>query len=153
MDLDKPVKKFMKTSPLRIPPNQTLGEVSASMAKTGRDVAIVVEGSQVRGLVTSHDIFDALKTNVLGTLLHEQTAADLQGMRVETIVKQTYTKEFMEACGLTGTNACLTLDEDAPIANAVRVMAFSGIDHILIMGEKGVVGTLSDDDLIKALAE
>lgn len=153
MDLDKPVKKFMKTNPLMISLDQTLGEVAVSMAKAGRDVAVVVEGSQVMGLVTSHDVFDALKTYVLGTLLHEQTAPDLRGMRVETIVKQKYTKEFMEACGLTGTTTCLTLGEDAPIANAVRVMAFSGIDHILIMGEKGVVGTLSDDDLIKALGE
>ncbi len=153
MDLDKPVKKFMKRSPLLVPPSLSLGEVATRMSEAGRDVAVVVERNQVKGLVTSHDIFDALKTYVLGTLLHEQTAADLRGIRVETIVKGTYTKEFMEACGLTGTTACLTLSEDDPIANGVRVMAFSGIDHILVIGNKGIVGTLSDDDLIRALAD
>jgi hypothetical protein len=29
-------------------------------------------------------------------------------------------------------------------------MAVAGIDHIIISGEGGIVGTLSDDDLVKA---
>jgi hypothetical protein len=32
-------------------------------------------------------------------------------------------------------------------------MAVTGLDHILINGEEGVVGTLSDDDLIKAFED
>jgi len=59
----------------------------------------------------------------------------------------------MEACGLTGTQVCISLGEDETIANAIRVMAIAGIDHILIVGGEGVVGTLSDNDLIKAFLE
>jgi hypothetical protein len=32
-------------------------------------------------------------------------------------------------------------------------MAIAGIDHILIVGDEGVVGTLSDNDLVKAFLE
>ena len=32
----------------------------------------------------------------------------------------------------------------------MRVMAIGGVDHILIVGQKGIVGTLSDNDLLKA---
>ena len=58
--------------------------------------------------------------------------------------------EFMEACGLTGTNMCIVLGEDDTVANAMRVMAIGGVDHILIIGEDGVSGTLSASDLLKA---
>jgi CBS domain-containing protein len=37
-------------------------------------------------------------------------------------------------------------------ADAIRVMAIGGVDHILIVGDEGVAGTLSEADLIKALA-
>jgi CBS domain-containing protein len=57
----------------------------------------------------------------------------------------------MQACGLTGTNMCIVLGEDDKAADAIRVMAIGGVDHILIVGDEGVIGTLSEADLIKAL--
>ncbi len=154
MNLDKPIKKYMKKAPLFISPTHTLGQVAEAMGKEKRDLAVVKDAKGiVQGIVSSHDLFDAMRTWVLQKDTLEQIPSELRELRVANVMKGAYTKEFMEACGLTGTNVCITLGEDDTIANAVRVMAVTGLDHILISGEGGVVGTLSDDDLVKALAD
>ena len=57
--------------------------------------------------------------------------------------------EFMEACGLTESKMCITLSKDNSVADAMRVMAISGIDHILITNANSPVGTISETDLLK----
>ena len=57
--------------------------------------------------------------------------------------------EFTEACALTGTNMCIVLGQEDKATDAIRVIAMSGVDHILIVSDNGVSGTLSDNDLIK----
>jgi CBS domain-containing protein len=154
LDLDKPIKKFMKKNPLFVSPIDSLGQVADAMGKEKKDIAIVRDKKgEVQGLVTSHDLFDALRTWVLQKDMLEQIPRDIRELKVTNIMKGAYTKEFMEACGLTGTNVCITLGEDDNLTNAIRVMAVTGLDHILISGEGGVVGTLSDDDLIKAFID
>jgi CBS domain-containing protein len=154
LNLDKTIKKFMNKTPLFVSTTQTLGEVAKTMGKEKKDIAVVRDKKgEVQGIVTSHDLFDAMRTWVLQKDMLEQIPGDVRELKVNSIMKGVYTREFMEACGLTGTNVCITLGEDDSIANAVRVMAVTGIDHILISGEGGVVGTLSDDDLIKAFAD
>jgi predicted transcriptional regulator len=153
MNLDKTIKKYMKKTPLFISPSETLGEVAEAMGKEKRDIAVVKEKGIVQGIVTSHDLFDAMRTWVLQKDMLEQIPSEIRELKVSNVMKGAYTKEFMEACGLSGTNVCITLGEDDTIANAIRVMAVTGLDHILISGEGGVVGTLSDDDLVKALAD
>jgi CBS domain-containing protein len=154
LNLDKPIREFMKKKPLFIATTQTLGEVAGAMGAGGKDIAIVRDKKgEVQGLVTSHDLFDAMVTWVLQKDMLEQIPRDVRDLKVSSILKGAYTKEFMEACGLTGTNVCISLGEDDKLANAIRVMAVTGLDHILINGEDGVVGTLSDDDLIKAFED
>jgi CBS domain-containing protein len=154
MNLDKPIKKYMKKTPLFVSPTQSLGEVADSMGKEKKDIVVVKDTKGiVQGIVTSHDLFDAMRTWVLQKDALEQIPREIRELKVTNVMKGAYTKEFMEACGLTGTNVCITLGEDDTIANAIRVMAVTGLDHILISGEGGVVGTLSDDDLVKALVD
>jgi CBS domain-containing protein len=154
LDLDKTITKFMNKTPLFVSPTHTLGEVAMAMGKEKKDIAVVRDKKgEVQGIVTSHDLFDAMRTWVLQKDMLEQIPGDIRELKVSSIMKGAYTKEFMEACGLTGTNVCITLGEDDTIANAVRVMAVTGIDHILISGEGGIVGTLSDDDLVKAFVD
>ncbi|MBN1682264.1 CBS domain-containing protein [Candidatus Bathyarchaeota archaeon] len=154
MNLEKPIKNFMKKNPLLIDLDETLGGVASKMSAQKKDVAIVTDPEgEVRGLVTSHDLFDALRTYVLGKDTLEQVPKEVRELKVITIMKGTYTKEFMEACGLSGSNVCITLGENDSIVNAIRVMAITGIDHILISSEKGITGTLSDDDIIQVFME
>ena len=154
MNLDKPIKKFMKKNPLFVSPTDSLGEIADSMGKEKKDIAVVRDKKgEVQGLVTSHDLFDAMRTWILQKDMLEQIPKEVRMLKVSSIMKGAYTKEFMEACGLTGTNVCITLGEDDTLTNAIRVMSVTGLDHILISGEGGVVGTLSDDDLIRALVD
>lgn len=154
MNLDKQIKKYMKQNPLFVSPTNSLGEVADAMGKEKKDIAVVKDKKgEVQGIVTSHDLFDAMRTWVLQKDMLEQIPSEIRELRITSIMKGAYTREFMEACGLTGTNVCITLGEEDTLANAIRVMAVTGLDHILINGEGGVVGTLSDDDLIKAFTD
>lgn len=74
---------------------------------------------------------------------------EIRDVKISELMKAPQAIEFMEACGLTGTNVCIVLGEEDTAADAIRVMAMSGVDHILIVGDSGVSGTLSDNDLIK----
>ena len=141
----------MKKKPLFVLPTETLGGVAEKMGVEKKDIVIVKDlKGEIKGIVTSHDLFDAMRMWVLGKDTLEQIPGDIRELKVTNIMKGIYTKEFMEACSLTGTNVCISLGEEDTVANAVRVMAVAGIDHILISGEGGIVGTLSDNDLVKA---
>lgn len=154
MNLEKPIKKFMKKNPLFVLPTDTLGDVARRMGEERKDIVVVRDKKgEVQGIVTSHDLFHAMLTWVLGKDTLELVPSDIRELKVTNVMKGAYTKEFMEACGLVGTNVCITLGEDDTVVNAVRTMAVTGLDHILISGEGGVVGTLSDDDLTRAFVE
>ncbi len=154
MNLEKPIKMFMKKVLHVAAPTETLGDVARKMGEEKRDIVVVRDKKgEVQGIVTSHDLFDAMVTWVLGKDTLELVPGDVRELKVTNVMKGTYTKEFMEACGLVGTNVCITLGEDDTVVNAVRTMAVTGLDHILISGEGGVIGTLSDDDLTRAFVE
>jgi CBS domain-containing protein len=151
MDLDRSIKKFVEKDPIIVNPEEGLRSVAEKMSSRNRDVAVVMtEEGEVTGLVTAGDLFYALRTEVLGKDMHEETPIDAREERVYDIIKRVQASDFMQACGLTGTQACISISEDETIANAIRVMSMSGIDHILVIGEKGVVGTLSDNNLVRA---
>jgi signal-transduction protein with cAMP-binding, CBS, and nucleotidyltransferase domain len=154
LDLEKTIGEYMKRNPLIVSPEATLKEVASKMAEREMDVVVVQDGEGiVRGLVTASDLFGAMRSYVLGKDLLEQIPKDIRDIQVQEIMGATKAEEFMEACGLTGTQLCITLGEWDTIANAIRVMALGGLDHILIVGEGGVAGTLSDNDLVKAFTE
>ena len=151
MDLDRKIKEFMKVEPLIVRPRATLKEVTGLMADKGKDVVVVQDSEGiVNGLVTASDLFGALRNYILGKDLLEQMPPDVREITVQDVLGGTQTRQFMEACGLTGTELCISLWDEDTIANAIRLMAVGGVDHILILGQDGVVGTLSDNDLIKA---
>ena len=41
MNLDKPIKKFMKKNPLFVSPTDSLGDIADSMGKEKKDIAVV----------------------------------------------------------------------------------------------------------------
>jgi len=151
MDLEKKIKEYMKDDPLIVAPTESLKGVASKMSGLGKDVAVVQDSEGiVMGLVTASDLFGALRNYILGKDLLEQMPPDVRDITVQDVLGGTRTKQFMEACGLTGTDLCISLWEDDTIANAIRLMAVGGVDHILVLGTGGVVGTVSDNDLIKA---
>ena len=150
MNLEMQVKEIMNGNPVIVSPNETLAEVSKKMAKHSKDVVVVREGELVKGLVTASDIYYAMKSYVLGKNMLESIPMEVRDIKISELMKAPMAIEFMEACGLTGTNMCIVLGEDDTVANAMRVMAIGGVDHILIIGDDGISGTLSDNDLLRA---
>ena len=149
MELEMKIRELMKPNPLKVAPTDTLAEVSKKMAKKGKDIIIVEEDGVVKGLVTASDIYFAMKSYVLGKDMLESVPMEIRDIQISELMNTPHAMEFMEACGLTGTNLCIVLGEDNSAADAIRVMAVSGVNHILIQGEDGVSGTLSDNDLLK----
>lgn len=152
MILEMKIKDLMKKNPLVVNPSEDLATVSKKMVDKGKDVVVVMDEGVVRGLVTAEDIFFAMKSYVLGKNMFEEVPMEVRDMKIAELMRKPSTMQFMEACGLTGTNMCIVLGEDDKAADAIRVMAIGGVDHILIVGDNGIAGTLSEADLIKALA-
>ncbi len=150
LNLDMKVREIMKKDPIIVKPDESLATVSKKMAAKDRDVVVVKEGELVKGLVTASDIYYAMKSYVLGRNLLESIPMEIRDIRIDELMKTPSAMDFMQACGLTGKNMCIVLGQDDTIADAMRVMAISGLDHILILGDDGIAGTLSDNDLLKA---
>ncbi len=143
------IKDLMKSDPLMVAPTDSLADVSKKMAKKGKDVVVVEDDGLVKGLVTAGDVYFAMKSYVIGKNMMEEIPMEIRDVQISELMKAPHAMEFMEACGLTGTNMCIVLGEEDKAADAIRVMAMAGVDHILIIGDNGVSGTLSDNDLIK----
>lgn len=149
MNLEMKIKDIMKPNPLIVSPNDSLADVSKKMAVLDKDIAVVEQDDTVMGLVTVGDIYFAMKSFVIGKNLLENIPMEIRNVKITELMKVPHAMEFMEACGLTGATSCIALGEEDKAVDAIRVMAVSGVDHILIVNEKGVSGTLSDNDLIK----
>lgn len=72
-------------------------------------MVVVMKDGLVKGLVTAGDIFFAMKSYVLGKNLLESIPVEIRDMRVGEFMRAPQAMEFMEACGLTGTNMCIVL--------------------------------------------
>jgi len=144
------IRELIEKDPIIVGPDETLQNVAKRMAKEKRDVAVVMEDEIVKGLVAASDIFHAMRSYVLGKNMLESIPMEIRDVRVSELMRAPQALEFMQACGLTGTNMCIVLGENDKVADAVRTMAISGVDHLLIVGDEGVVGTLSDRDLLRA---
>lgn len=153
LNFEKPIKSYVKRNPPIISSGTSLREVAQIMAKDGHEVVVVMDDGTAKGLVSPDDLFMAMKTYVLGKTKMENFPLDIRKVRVEEILKGVNAGEFMEACGLTGHDLCVTLSEDETLANAVRTMAVTGVSHILVIGEEGISGTISHSGLLKAFSD
>ena len=151
MNLEEKIGKYMKKDVVYVKPDATLSEVASMMARRGNDVAVVrSDKNEIRGIITVQELFDSLRSYVLGNDILENIPTDLRDIQVNELMRGRRATEFMDVCSLTGTQVCISVDEEESVANAVRVLAIAGISHLLVIGEKGVSGTLCAEDLIKA---
>jgi predicted transcriptional regulator len=151
MNFEEKISSYVNKDIVYVKPDATLREVASIMAGSETDVAIVRSNkNEVIGLITSQELFDALRSYVLGKDILENIEVDLRDIRVKELMRSVRALDFMNVCSLTGARVCIGLNENETIANAIRVLSMAGISHLLISGENGVSGTLCAEDLIKA---
>jgi len=59
----------------------------------------------------------------------------------------------MGACRLTGINPCIQIDPEASVEDAARLMSSSGVHHVLVVGDRGVVGVFTVRGMIRSLRD
>ncbi len=151
MNLEGKIARYMNSRVLYVAPDSTLGEVAEKISGSESNLAVVrTEAGEVVGMVSVVDLFHAMRAFLLGADLIEKMPSDLRELRIREVLGGTEAREFMEACGLSGTNVCIRVDEGDTIANAIRVMTMVGTGNLLVTGREGVVGTLSEGDVVKA---
>ncbi|MDQ1281419.1 MAG: hypothetical protein QG670_2684 [Thermoproteota archaeon] len=151
MNLEEKISKYMKRTLIYVKSDSTLREVASIMANMRTDVAVVrSDKNDIIGIITAQELFDALRSYVLGKDILENIPLDIRDIQVNTLMRRKQALEFMNVCSLTGAQVCISVDENESVANAVRVLSIAGISHLLVIGEKGVAGTLCAEDLLKA---
>jgi predicted transcriptional regulator len=151
MNFEEGVSRYVNKDMVYVKPDATLREVASIMAGSETDVAVVrSDKNEVIGLITAQELFDALRSYVLGKDVLENIQEDVRDIRVNELMRGIRALDFMNVCSLTGVRVCISLDENESVANAVRVLSMAGISHLLVMSEDGVSGTLCAEDLIKA---
>lgn len=150
---DAKIQNFMIKDPLIVSVTDDLARIGNRMAETGKDVAIVMDKDQIKGLVSVQDIVNATKKHVLKKLSFEKIPKNIRTIHVQELLQNRHANEFMEACELEGYNVAVALGENDSLVDAFKVMSNSGADHIVVICPDGSLGTLSAHDIIQVYKE
>jgi CBS domain-containing protein len=120
------VKEIM-TKDVKTARNDTsMAEVIATMAKYDLGYMMVVQSDKPTGIITEHDILVRLVT---------------QGLAPSAVIAR-----------MVYTNPIFTIDEDATVEEAVKMMKHWGVKHLPVTGKKEeLVGVLTSDDVMFAV--
>ncbi|MEE8402930.1 MAG: CBS domain-containing protein [Candidatus Hydrothermarchaeaceae archaeon] len=126
------VKDYRTTEPATVNIDATFHDVKEKMVEEGTSVVLIKAGAEIVGVVTDTDVF-----------AHSAAGKDLNATKV---------KKHMTACELGGVNPCLQIFEDSPVEDAVRIMAISGVHHLLVWGKDGhLSGVISSKNILKTV--
>jgi CBS domain-containing protein len=104
----------------------TMQEVVATMAKYDLSYMMVVQSNKPTGIITEHDILVRLVS---------------QGLAPSSVIAR-----------MVYTNPIFTIDENATVEEAVKLMKHWGVKHLPVTGnEEQLVGVLTSDDVLFAV--
>jgi CBS domain-containing protein len=121
------VVKDIMTKDVHVARNETsMAEVVDTMAKFDLSYMMVEQSGKPTGIITEHDIIVRLVT---------------QGLAPSSVIAR-----------MVYTNPIFTIDEDATIEEAVKLMNYWGVKHLPVTGKNGeLVGVLTADNIIFAV--
>jgi CBS domain-containing protein len=126
------VKDLMRTGIPAIGTGATFYDAKEKMIEEDTSVVVVKADEKIVGMVTETDIFS-----------HAVAGKGLKALRVE---------EHMSVCEFGGLNPCLQVFENSSIDDAMKIMAISGVHHLLVWGEAGELsGVISSKDILKTM--
>lgn len=121
------VVKDIMTKDVHVVRNDTsMQEVIATMAKYDLSYIMVEQSGKPTGIITEHDILVRLFT---------------QGLVPSAVIAR-----------MVYTNPIFTVDEDASVEEAVKLMKHWGVKHLPVIDKKGsMTGVLTSDDVMFAV--
>lgn len=149
MSFDNKVKDLMDYEPLIITLDTELANVINAMAEENKKAAIVMDGNLVKGIIKFSDICYAIKVYILERLFSEDIPPDIRKMQIEELLHNPTIRDICKKCGFDGQKPPISVQEDNTIADAINVMATSGLDTLLVNRGEDELGVLADSDLIK----
>ena len=121
------IVKDIMTKDVHVARNDTsMQEVIATMAKYDLSYMMVEQSGKPTGIITEHDIIVRLVT---------------QGLAPSAVIAR-----------MVYTNPIFTIDEDATVEEAVKLMKHWGVKHLPVVDKKGALtGVLTSDDVMFAV--
>ena len=133
------VHEVMKTVVMTIPATESCYEAALRMRRSGiHHLAVVDDRRQVEGIVTDRDL-----RSLLFVALADSRAEDV--VNVEKTLREHPVRDVMSA-------PAVTIGPQESLATAVRLMAEHKIGSILVVDDNGLIGIVTETDLIALLS-
>ena len=139
----------MDRTPLVISMDTDLADVVTALAEANKKVAIVMDGITVKGIIKFSDLCYAIKVYILEKLFSENIPIDVRKMEVEKLMHNPTLRDICEKCGFDQQGPIVSVEEENTVADAIHVMAISGLDTLLVKRGKKDPSILTDQDVIK----
>ncbi len=129
------VRDLMTRDPITVPPETSITEARALMARERIRHLLVAEGQRLLGIVTDRDI----RLNL------PSPATSLSVWEINYLLQRLTVKEVM-------TRTLITVDPDRPVAEAARLMLEHKIGALPVLDGERIAGILTETDLVRAFA-
>jgi len=139
----------MDRSPLVVSIDTDLADIVSTLADSNKKVAIVMDGAIVKGIIKFSDLCYALKIYILEKLLSDDIPFDVRKKQVEVLMHNPTLRDICEKCGFDKQGPPITVEEENTVADAIQIMASSGLDTLLVKRGKKAPSVLTDQDVIK----
>ena len=149
MSFDIKVKELMDRNPLVVSLDTDLSDIVTTLADSDKKVAIVMDGPKVKGIIKLSDLCYAIKVYILEKLFTGDAPFDIRRMQVEEMMHNPTLREICDKCGFDRQGPTITVEEEHTVADAIQVMATSGLDALLVKRGKKDPSVLTDQDVIK----
>ena len=135
----RPVREIMAVPVLGIEPDADVGEAAAAMVGAAVGALAVVRDRRLEGIIT--------ETDVLRAYVEAAEEPEIVGGMVTTLLAAGNVIDHMPT-------ELSTIAPDAPVAEALDIMAARGIRHLPVVDEdERFVGILSDRDIRRAIGK
>ena len=139
----------MDRNPLVVSMDTDLADVISTLAESDKKVAILMDGTMVKGILKLSDLCYALKVYILEKLFSHDAPSEVRKMQVEELMHNPTLRDVCEKCGFDKQGSTITVEEENTVADAIQVMASSGLDALLVKRGKKDPSILTDQDVIQ----
>lgn len=151
MSLDNIVGEYMSREYLTVSPKDTLEKVAKYMIDSENDFAVVMDNGDLRGLISASEIIHEVSSSVVTKLSLDKIPSEIRQLQVSELMNNPKSMNFMESCGFDGTKLAISIGEQNTIEEAVQLFASSAVELVLVLDQKGIVGIMTENDLLKAI--